>query len=217
MKKYSILLLFLSAYTFGQNTYVDPTTTLALKNYADTIEKGQEETNEQQKKLRQAQMWVGTQMAKANEIQNKILKGLTEVSGTLQNGIQVKEIFRHLDDCRKYSAHIGKLVKTHPQYSIFGVKAAELAGKQIIKIGTDVSDLLRAGDTNMMTAGDRYKLLSGIEQNVKMLKVWLFNIINRIEMAERVGFWKAINPFQSYINTDVQIVKGIMRRYKNNF
>lgn len=217
MKKYSFYFLFIGGIISAQNTYVDPTTTLALKNYADTIEKGQDETNEQQKKLRQAQLWVGTQMAKANEIQNKILKGLTEVSGTLQNGIQVKEIIQHLDDCRKYSLELGKLVRTHPQYAIFGKKATELAGKQILKIGTDVSDLLKSGETNMMTAGDRYKLLFGIEQNVRMLKVWLLNIINRIETAQRLGFWKAINPFQGYINTDKEIVRDVMRRYKNNF
>ncbi len=29
-----------------------------------------------------AQAWVGTQMVVANDIQNKILKGLKEVSGT---------------------------------------------------------------------------------------------------------------------------------------
>jgi hypothetical protein len=45
--------------------------------------------------LKDAQTWVGTQMVAANDIQNKILKGLKEVSGTLQNGIQVQRFIRN--------------------------------------------------------------------------------------------------------------------------
>lgn len=49
MKKYSFYLLFIGGLLSAQNTYIDPTTTLALKNYADVIEEGQEKTNKEQK------------------------------------------------------------------------------------------------------------------------------------------------------------------------
>jgi hypothetical protein len=52
-----------------------------------------------------AQTWVGTQMVAANDIQNKILKGLKEVSGTLQNGIQV-QIYSELNKCYNYSLRL---------------------------------------------------------------------------------------------------------------
>ena len=38
-----------------------------------------------------------------------------------------------------------------------------------------------------------------------------------IERAKRLGFLKAINPFQGYINTDKTIVENIMIKYKHNF
>ena len=36
---------------------------------------------------------------------------IREVSGTLQNGIQIKNIYSDLEDCANYSADISKLVK----------------------------------------------------------------------------------------------------------
>ncbi|MDV2442578.1 hypothetical protein CMV00_02035 [Elizabethkingia anophelis] len=201
----------------AQNTYIDVTTTAALKLYADNIESQQKKTVEEQTKLHQAQTWVATQMVLANSIQDKVLTGLREVSGTLQNGIQVKMIFDDLNDCRKYSGDIATLVKEHPQYSIFGAKATEKTYDQILKIGTDVSDILASGELNLATAGDRYRLIFGISENVKKLKLWLLTIKLNIERAERLGFWKAINPLQGYINTDKDIVRNIMDRYKANF
>jgi len=201
----------------AQNTYIDVTTTAALKLYSDNLKSQQNKTVEEQTKLQQAQAWVASQMVLANNIQNKVLKGLQETSGTLQNGIQVKMIYEDLDDCRRYSGDISNLVKEHPQFSIFGAKATEKTYQQILKIGTDVSDILASGELNLATAGDRYRLIFGIPENVKKLKLWLLTVKLNIERAQRLGFWNAINPFQGYINTDKDIVRNIMDRYKYNF
>lgn len=119
--------------------------------------------------------------------------------------------------CQQYSQDISQLVVTHPQYSIFGVKASQKTYEQVLKIGTDVSDILASGDLNLATAGDRYRLLFGISENIKKLKLWLLAIKLNLERAERLGFWNAINPFQGYINTDKSIVENIMKKYKHNF
>lgn len=218
MKAFKFLIfLFICSFLQAQNTYIDLTTTLALKLYSDNLEKQQQKTIDEQTNLQKAQTWVGTQMVVANNIQNKILKGLSEVSGTLQNGIQVQEIYKQLGKCQQYSKDISQLVVTHPQYSIFGVKASQKTYEQILKIGTDVSDILASGDLNLATAGDRYRLLFGISENIKKLKLWLLSIKLNLERAERLGFWNAINPFQGYINTDKSIVENIMKKYKHNF
>ena len=72
-------------------------------------------------------------MVLANNIQNKVLKGLQETSGTLQNGIQVKMIYEDLNDCRRYSGDIANLTKEHPQFSIFGAKATEKLMSKYLK------------------------------------------------------------------------------------
>ena len=218
MKKFSITLLFLAgSLAFAQNTYIDVTTTLALKFYSDNLENQQEKTLEQQTKLQQAQTWVSTQMAVGNNIQNKVLKGLNEVSGTLKNGVQVVSIYNELDRCLQYSNDILTLTSNKPQYSVFGVKATQKAYEQVIKLSTDVTDLLKPGELNLATAGDRYKLLFSVSQNVTMLKIWLLATKLNIERAIRLGWFQSINPFQGYINTDMSIVQNIMWTYKNRF
>ncbi|MDR7693400.1 hypothetical protein PG593_03575 [Riemerella anatipestifer] len=217
MKKYCLYFSLLGSFISAQNTYIDVVTTGALKLYSDNLKKKQNETIEQQNKLQKAQTWVATQMAVANNIQNKILTGLNEVSGTLTNGLQVKEIYEDLKDCSMYSAEISRLVKEHPEYAVFGAKTSEVTYKQILKMSTEVQELLKSGDLNLATAGDRYKLLYDISSKVKMLKVWLATISLDLDRAKRLGFWRAINPFQGYINTDKDIVRNIMEKYKNNF
>ena len=218
MKKFSItVLLFAASFAFAQNTYIDITTTLALKLYSDNLENQQEKTIEQQTKLQQAQTWVSTQMVVANNIQNKVLKGLNEVSGTLKNGVQVVSIYNELDRCLQYSNDILTLTGDKPQYSVFGVKATQKAYEQVIKLSTDVTELLKPGELNLATAGDRYKLLFSVSQNVTMLKIWLLATKLNIERAIRLGWFQSINPFQGYINTDMSIVQNIMWTYKNRF
>ena len=218
MKKFSIsILLLATSLAYAQNIYIDVTTTLALKLYSDNLENQQEKTLEQQTKLQQAQTWVSAQMAVANNIQNKVLKGLNEVSGTLKNGVQVVSIYNELDRCLQYSSDILILTKDKPQYAVFGVKASQTAYEQIIKLTTDVTDLLKPGELNLATAGDRYKLLFSVSQNVIMLKIWLLATKLNIERAIRLGWFQSINPFQGYINTDMTIVQNIMWTYKNRF
>ncbi len=218
MKKFSItVLLFAGSFALAQNIYIDVTTTLALKLYSDNLENQQEKTLEQQTKLQQAQTWVSTQMTVANNIQNKVLKGLNEVSGTLKNGVHVVSIYNELDRCLQYSSDILELTSDKPQFAVFGVKATQKAYEQVIKLSTDVTDLLKPGELNLATAGDRYKLLFSVSQNVTMLKIWLLATKLNIERAIRLGWFQSINPFQGYINTDMSIVQNIMWTYKNRF
>lgn len=218
MKKFSlIILIFLGSFACAQNTYIDVTTTLALKLYSDNLQNQQERIVEQQTKLQQAQTWVGTQLVVANDIQNKLLKGLNEVSGTLKNGVQVIDIYNQLQNCLQYSGDILTLTKDKPQYAVFGVKSSQKAYEQVIKLTSDVSDLLQPGELNLATSGDRYKLLFSVSQNVTMLKIWLLATKLNIERAIRLGWFQSINPFQGYINTDISIVQNIMQTYRNRF
>ena len=161
---------------FSQNTYINPTVTAAMILYSENLKAKQNDVIDETSKLKDAQAWVGTQMVVANDIQNKILKGLKEVSGTLQNGIQVKEIYSELNKCYNYSSQVVQLASQHPQYTIFGVKASQKTYEQSLKIVTDVSDILASGELNLATAGDRYKILHNISENVKNLKLWLLAI-----------------------------------------
>lgn len=221
MNSYKILLyciLFLtSQQTWAQRVYLDPTVTAAMTLYSIQLDNAQEETIEEQSRLQQAQTWVAGKLAVANHIQDKIYRGLSEVSGTLTNGLQVQQIYAQLNRCTQYSQDIADLTATHPRFAVFGAQAIQKSYEQAIKIGTEASQMLEGGELNLATAGDRYKLLKNVLDNVVMLKIWLLQTKLNIQRAARLGFWQSINPFQTYINTDLDIVENIMYQYQHRF
>lgn len=218
MKKLSLFItMMVGCSVVAQNTYIDPAVTAAIILASENLKSRQDKTIEEQKKLQEAQTWVGSQMAVANSIQNKILTGLKEVSGTLKNGIQVVDIYNEISRCIQYSGDILELTKDKPQFAVFGVQASQKTYQQAIKLITDVSDMLQSGELNLATSGDRYRLLFSVSQNVIMLKIWLLSAKLSIERAIRLGWWQSVNPFQGYMNTDKSIVENIMWNYKNRF
>ncbi|MFA5620846.1 MAG: hypothetical protein WDA08_11130 [Weeksellaceae bacterium] len=211
------VLLFVMMPVAAQNLYFDPITTLALKGYSDNLKNKQNETIEQQTKLQQAQAFVASQMAWANDLQNKIYKGLREVSGTVQNGVQLVRIYENVNKCISYTGDIADVVADNPEFAVFGAKSTGLAWQTITEISVEITDILQEGATNLAYSGDRYKFLYEIDQKLTRLRIILLQIKIDIERAVNLGFWRAINPFQGYINTDKDIVENIMYQYKHMF
>ena len=211
----SIASLFLFSLSANAQLYADPTTAWALDNYANRLEEGQEKIEKEQNRLQKAQAFIATQLAAANEIQNKVYKGLTEVSTTLSNGVQIKRIKDDIEECLKYADGIKKMVRKHPQYAPFGAKAAERAKEQILKIIAEIAGAIEGGADKLATAGDRYRLLDNIENQIVGLKLSLISIQLALENVERIGILRALNPFQGYIDTDKDIIENIIRKYKS--
>ena len=201
----------------AQATYIDPTTTAALFVYSDALESAQNKLLQEKRNLRSAQMLVAGQLAVVGEIQNTILLGLSEVSGTLQNGIQVKTILEELSQCATHAQSIEQFVLENPQYAVFGVKASSQTYKSVLEMSSDLTELLRSGNLNLATAGDRYRLLYSVSEKVRSLKIWLLSISLHMERAKRLGFLKALEPFGGYIRTDKSIVESVINRYKSEF
>lgn len=197
--------------------YIDVATTGAVFAGDKALTSKQNSIIEEQNKLKKVQLLVGTQVTLVEEVQGKIYKGLSEVSTTISNGIQVKNIYDQVEQCVKYSKDVAKLVKKHPQYTIFQVKAVQKAQEEATKIISEISTIIKSDGKILMTAGDRYRILDSIESKVRSLKIWIITIKIGLENIERIGFWKAINPFQGYINTDKDIIQNIMNKYKYQF
>ena len=195
--------------------YVDPGTTAALYSYAKDLENGQEKIEKEQNKLQKAQAFIAIQLAAANEIQNKIYKGLSEVSGTLQNGMQLKRIREELKECLEYYREVNTMIQRHPQFAPFAHKAMKGAYEQALQLGTEIISVTTGGKDQLATAGDRYMLLSRIESRIVGLKLWFLTMQISMQNVERMGIIRALNPFQTYIDTDKDIIQNILERYKN--
>lgn len=213
------IVIFLCFLVYGevlkaQATYLDPTTTAALMLYSSQLRKEQEKTKEEVKGLKRVQATVGVAMAEVGRIQNKVYKGLREVSGTVSNAYQVKEIYNNVERSALTMKRIKNIAIEHPQYMVFTESIIKKSNERIVKASLELTNLLTSDDLNLMTAGDRQRVLKMINDTVMMLRVDLMSILMRLERVERIGFWRELNPFKGYINTDRSIVENIMERYK---
>lgn len=211
MKKFStFILVWMLCFIKAQTPYIDVLTAPAMALYATQIKNEQEKTVDEMNKLQQAQAFVSTQMVLANDIQNKVYKGLKEVNGTLKNGIQVQNIYNNLNKIITNVNGIYTEVQDAPEYSVFAYKSVQLVTNKATDIYTDVADLLTSGELNLATSGDRKRLLYNIENNTRLMNVYLINVRWAIKRAKKKGFWKSINPFQTYVNTDKAIFEQIL-------
>ena len=217
VKLFNLILLFLPYIGSAQKIYMDPVTAGAMVGYAVTLRGGHERAEKEQDKLQKAQTFISAQVALVKKVQDKVYKGLSEAGGTIQNAIQVKNIGEETKQCVEYSKSISQLVERHPQYAIFGAKATQRCYEQTLKIANEMSNILADGETNLATAGDRYRVLDNIEHQVRMLKIYLISVQLALENAEYAGFWRSINPFQGYIDTDKDIIQNIMQKFKHQF
>lgn len=211
MKKHSVLILMLlTCLMQSQIPYMDILTAPAMAAYANQIKNEQEKTVTEMKKLQQAQAFVSAQMVVANDIQNNVYKGLREVNGTLKNGIQIQNIYNNLNKIITNVNSIYTEVQDAPEYSVFAYNSVQLVTNKATDIYTDVADLLTTGELNLATSGDRRRLLYNIENNTRLLNVYLINVRWTIKRAKKKGFWKSINPFQTYVNTDKALFQQIL-------
>lgn len=212
MKKFS-LVLFLSISYFlskAQSIYVDVATPITLGIYAGQIKDAHNETNEEISALKRAQQVVSSQMILVNRAQDRLYRGLKEVNGTIRNGLQVKRLYDQVEYAVKTVGEISRTAGDNPQYTIFATKATQQAYRQALDVYTEVADIINSDDTNLATAGDRYKILDNISMKMNALNLYLYNVKYTIERAKRIGFWRSINPFNDYYLADKDLFQAII-------
>jgi len=214
MRKKILTFIFLCVMFLNkaQTTYVDIMTAPAMIVYANSLENGQNATKKEMGFIKEKQAWLASQMVVANNIQDKVYKGLTEVNALVSNGLQAKRIYEQLAQMPGNLQAVYKEASDKPEFAIFGVKAGQLVYNKSLEYYTEISQLLTGGNLNMMTSGDRMLLLESLEQKTTMLNFYLINMKYAMMRAKAKGWWRAINPFQDYVSTDKAIFDSILQQ-----
>ena len=217
MKKTIILLsiiAFVPVYSFGQAIYVDPMVTGAIVAHDSNLKSQQNKTNNILTQIKNAEATVTAQLQVAYNLQNKIYKGLTEVSSLVNDAYYVKKTYENCQSIVTNATDITAFAAKNPQFTIFARDEAKEFKRRTLLLSAEVTTTLTGGQFNMMNAGQRRELIRNIELETSLLASTSWMMLYSMQRAKAVGFWRSINPFAGFVNRDRQIAQDIISQSK---
>ncbi len=216
MKHFQIVVfLLLSGSSFGQTVYVDPAVSAATAAHSVIIDTQLKATNERLTLIERGQLAITGNLTIVNSMKDKIYKGLSEVSSILTNLSNVQEIARMATAISGDLGDVMDLAKENPALLLFAERNATMFQQRATSLALEVSSfVLKGGENNLMDAGERSKLINQILTEMVVLRSHTYGMYRAMYFAQMKGFVKALNPFQGYINVDIQLAQDIARKAK---
>jgi hypothetical protein len=196
--------------TKAQTVYVDLLVAPAMIVYAEGLKSEQNEAKSELGLIRDGQALVQGQLQVANNLHNKFLKGLKEVSGVVNNAVVIKRIYETSADIISEVGETAELAAQHPQYAIFASRGVADFRQRAIKLSADVTSVVTGGEANLMDSGERQRLLQNIHLELRLIYITAYGMNNSIRRAIQSGFWRSLNPFARWVNTDAAIMRDIL-------
>lgn len=210
-------LFFMTMASIGycQVVYVDVVTPAVTTVAYNALKTEQNETNNKLSRIREAQLVINLQLERVNGVQEKIRKGLTEVNGTLQNGVMITRIARSSTQCYSTLEKIGQFVGENPEFAPFAIPQVNRMYEHVLVSYTQGLQAVTSDEFNWMNAGQRHNILTQVDVDMRTLNLLAHSTLSKLHRAKRIGFLRSINPFQNYYNTDMQIVNQVMSNYNS--
>lgn len=209
------LFLLLSGSAFGQAVYVDPAVAGATAAHSAVINSQLNATNERLTLIERGQLAITGNLTIVNSMQDKIYKGLSEVSSILTNLSNVQEIARIATGISGDLNEVVNLTGENPALLLFAERNAVLFQQRATSLALEVSSfVLKGGKNNLMDAGERSQLINQILTEMVILRSYTYGMYRAMYFAQMKGFLRALNPFQGYINVDIQLAQDIARKAK---
>lgn len=152
-----------------------------------------------------------------NQIQNKIYKGLMQVSSLLKNAYQVKECLQALNDILSYESDMLSEAKQNPLALAFALKIQnEMVAKAVAYYANISTVVLKANTKDLlMDAGERSTLLYKIQLDLNALRAMAAYSYYKVHLAVMQGIINSFNPFKGYVDIDGKIVKDLLANWKH--
>ncbi len=205
-KLYLILLFLLLGYHLQAQIYVDPAVAAATAAHAAVINGQLNTTNNNLTLIQRGQLAVTGQLVIVNDLQDKIYKGLSEVSAVMRNLLAVKDI--------AVNRALG-IAGTNPVLLLFAEQGAREFKTRATALATEVSAfIMHGGKGNLMDSGERAKLLNRIVTELTILRGVAYGMYRTMYWAKQRGILNSLNPYAGFINIDKRIADDIVRNAK---
>ncbi len=212
---FSILITLLPIIEALGQIYTDPAVAGAMAAHSIIINNQLDGTNERLTLIERGQLAITGNLTIVNDMQNKIYTGLSEVSAVLTNLSSVQEITRIGLLITSDIQDIMELAGENPVLLAFAEQNANLFQQRATRLAIEVSSfVLNGGESNLMDAGERSKLLNTILTELMILRSYTYGMYRSMYYAQMRGILKSLNPFQGYIEMDIRIMEDIVRKRK---
>lgn len=215
MKRLFLSLILLGLFFPQQGSaqiYVDVLTAPQMTAiHAPGIRSELKKTNNELSAIKRGQLFLQTQLGLANDLQQKVLTGLQQVSGTLRNALTIRQIYETSADIIGEMQEAVEIAADNPQFSIFAYRSANIFRQRALELYAEVARILTEDEVNLLDAGERQQLLLRVYRDIRLLYGAAYSINFSMKTAIRTGFWRSLNPFKVWVNQDSRIMRDIIR------
>lgn len=154
---------------------------------------------------------IGVNTASLAMLQTIIHRSLSEVNEALKDAIQVKYIGQLFQMIRINSNEVLSMASHDPILLLFAEEYIRQAKERSLSLVTEVSGfILGPGNNLLINHNVRDELLSKVRTELQLINGYMLTIKNSMYWAKMNGVLKRLNPYQAYINQDINLVDRIL-------
>lgn len=216
MKTYlTILLMNIFSLTGYAQIYVDPAVAAATGAHASVMNRQLDDVNDNLTLIQRGQLAITGELSIVNDLQDKIYRGLSEVSAAVRSLLSIKEIANISIDIVQDVEKAMLLAKGNPTLLLFAESGAREFKNRATNLAVEVGAfVLKDGKNNLMDSGERAKLLNRIQNELAILRGVAYGMHRNMYWAKQRGILNSLNPYARFINIDEQIADDIIRNSK---
>jgi len=209
------LLLLLFKKANAQELVVDPTTSAAIAVNAGVINSQMNTTNNNLSLISKGQLALTGQLTVANDLQNNIYKGLSQVASVISNLYTIKDIAECGSDIVTDVEQALTYAKSDPVLLLFAEQGARDFETRSVALAADVSAyIMKGGNSNLMDSGERGKLLNHIASSLHVLRGVAYGMSRAMYWAKMNGIFRSLNPWSTWQNEDTRIANDVINNAK---
>lgn len=159
---------------------------------------------------------IGVNMASLAIVQTMIHRSLSEVNEALKDAIQVKQIGRITQQIYSTSDQIIEIASQDPILLLFAETYLGQAKERSSSLVAEVSSFILAEGSNVLISYNaRDELLTMVYDELQMINAYILAVRNSMYWAKVNGVLRKLNPYQSYINQDINLINRILIQKKS--
>ena len=145
--------------------------------------------------------------------QSMIYSSLSNVNAALKNGLSLRDMYAVCEEIIGYGREMGKLGVNEPYLLLFSEEIIRDITKRSAKMMTEISGfVLKEGQDILMDYNSRDELIAGIRVDLQIIRGLAYGAWKAMYWAKVRGVISMLNPFQGFINRDLQIVSEILTK-----